>query len=83
MSAFLVDRKQLVQYNIDRLLKIVGDPPKTLHKIGYIFLVNSKQFSILNTLPKGDKRVRYANSEPFVSSIYDVYGCCSSIILKT
>ena len=73
MPGLLIDRKKLVKYKMDNLLKIIGKPPKTSDNIGVIFLVNSKKFNKLNSLPLGSDRTSYSNSKDFIKGVYDSY----------
>ena len=74
MYGIFINKKDLHKYNMNILLKktsqIYGNKNESL---GIIFVVSLTDFTLLNKLPKGQKRVDYMNSDNFVNIIMGVY----------
>ena len=84
MPGILVDIKDLYKYNIDLLLKKIGnnDSIDSKNSTGIIFIISLKEFKFVNKLSKGDKRVDYLNSEIFINNIQGIYYVIYNIVNK-
>ena len=72
MSSLLIDFNKIVKPNNLELLKYRCLPiPVTKFKLGLILIITQNQYNILNSMPKGIKRVTYINSKVFVNDIID------------
>jgi hypothetical protein len=70
MVSFLIDFNKIIKPNkLDLLESRISKPPETKFMIGLVLVISQKQYDILKSLPKGDKRVQYINSYEFVNSI--------------
>ena len=71
MPGLLIDKKDLVKFNIKKLLNI--NFPSTRDSLGIIILVKQSQFNHLNKLPYGKQRIEYIQSNDFLKNIYQYY----------
>ena len=72
MVSLLIDFNKIIKPNkLDLLESRISKPPETKFMIGLVLVISEKQYDVLKSLPKGDKRVQYINSYEFVNSISD------------
>jgi hypothetical protein len=77
MVSLLIDFDKIIKPNkLDLLENHILKPPETKFMIGLVVVISQKEYDALQSLPRGDKRVKYINSYEFVNSI----SCHSYII---
>ena len=70
MVSLLIDFDKIIKPNkLDLLESHILKPPETKFMIGLVVVISQKQYDALQSLPRGDKRVKYINSYEFVNSI--------------
>ena len=70
MASLLIDFNRIIKPNkLENLLKRVTIPPVSHTSIGLVLIVSQEEYNELKSLPKGDTRVLYINSNSFVNSI--------------
>lgn len=77
-SSLLIDFDNIIGPNKLTLLENKTQPvPETKHSLGLVLVVSDQEHRALNSIPKGESRVKYINTTPFVNSItghaYTIY----------
>ena len=70
MVTLTIDFNNIIKiHNLENIKKRVSPIPISKLKLGLILLIPSEQLKILNSQPKGDKRVQYINTLQFINFI--------------
>jgi hypothetical protein len=70
MTSLLIDFDNIIKPNKLALLETKIRPiPETKYSLGVVIVISQEQYDALHSIPKGDSRVQYINSTPFVDSI--------------
>lgn len=71
MASLLIDFDNIVKPNKLALLESHIQPiPETKFSLGLVLVISQEQYAALEAIPKGEGRVQYINSAPFVNSIF-------------